>query len=252
MNAVLVGVGLAILALVLSRWKGLRTEGDILVAVLRAMVQLSLVALLIGAAFEHLGIAALFVLAMLTAATITTGRRLKTVPGHFLIAAGAILAGSAPAIVPLLTLGGYGFDPRFAIPISGIVIGGAMTVTSLAGTHVVNELVGKAPEVEARLALGVSAAAAMRPYVTSSVRTALIPAIDQTKNVGIITLPGAFVGMILGGASPVEAAMLQFTVLAALLGAETMAGFVGARLVARAFTGPGERLVLPAAAVSQA
>lgn len=47
---------------------------------------------------------------------------------------------------------------------------------------------------------------ALRSYLQRSIQSAPIPVIDQTKNVGLITLTGAFVGMILGGASPVEAA----------------------------------------------
>ncbi|MFI6743032.1 ABC transporter permease [Nonomuraea sp. NPDC050451] len=33
-----------------------------------------------------------------------------------------------------------------------------------------------------------------------------MPALDQTRTVGLVTLPNAFVGMLLGGASPAVAA----------------------------------------------
>jgi putative ABC transport system permease protein len=49
--------------------------------------------------------------------------------------------------------------------------------------------------------------------------TALTPSIDQTKTSGLVTLPGAFVGAIFAGASPLEAGRFQLVVLAAILAA---------------------------------
>jgi putative ABC transport system permease protein len=50
---------------------------------------------------------------------------------------------------------------------------------------------------------------------------ALLPAIDQTRTVGLVTLPGAFVGVLLGGGGPVRAGVAQVLVLVALLTIET-------------------------------
>ena len=63
----------------------------------------------------------------------------------------------------------------------------------------------------------------------------LVPALDQTRNVGLVVLPGAYVGLLLGGATPLEAGRLQLLVLIGLLAAETIAalvvtGMVGVRL----------------------
>jgi putative ABC transport system permease protein len=51
---------------------------------------------------------------------------------------------------------------------------------------------------------------------------ALVPALDQTRTVGLVTLPGAFVGALLGGASAVGAARFQIVVLVGLLCAESI------------------------------
>lgn len=244
MRSVFVGLGLVAVTLAISRTGRLRLEKEVAVAALRALVQLGLVAVVISAVFDNVGLSGLFVLVMLTAGTITSGRRLRGVPGRYGTALAAIVVGALLALVPLFVLGEYGLEPRFLIPISGIVIGGAMTATSLAGSRTRDELRSRKLELEARLALGVTAAFAFRPYLTASVRTALIPVIDQTKNVGLITLPGAFVGMMLGGASPADAAKVQLTVLFSLLGAEIASASVVARLVGRAFIAPGERLAL--------
>jgi putative ABC transport system permease protein len=63
--------------------------------------------------------------------------------------------------------------------------------------------------------------------------TALVPGLDQTRTVGLVTLPGAFVGMLLGGASPVMAGAVQLFVLVALLAVQAVSVAVVLELVAR-------------------
>jgi UDP-glucose/iron transport system permease protein len=53
-------------------------------------------------------------------------------------------------------------------------------------------------------------------------KEALIPAIDQTRTTCLVTLPGAFIGALLGGASPANAARFQLIVLIALIAAEAI------------------------------
>jgi putative ABC transport system permease protein len=62
---------------------------------------------------------------------------------------------------------------------------------------------------------------------------ALVPGLDQTRTVGLVTLPGAFVGMLLGGATPAQAAAVQLVVLVSLLLVQSVAVLVVLELVAR-------------------
>jgi putative ABC transport system permease protein len=61
---------------------------------------------------------------------------------------------------------------------------------------------------------------------------ALLPRLDRTRTVGLVTLPGAFVGMLLGGTTPAEAAAVQLVVLVALLLVQSTAVLVVLELVA--------------------
>jgi ABC-type iron transport system FetAB permease component len=63
--------------------------------------------------------------------------------------------------------------------------------------------------------------------------TALVPALDQTRTVGLVTLPGAFVGVLLGGGTPLEAGAAQLLVLVGLLAAEVLAVWAVTELIAR-------------------
>jgi putative ABC transport system permease protein len=144
----------------------------------------------------------------------------------------------------------FELEGQLMIPITGMLIGNTMIVTSLAGARVRDEITDKTLEVEARLALGVPAKDALRGYIQRAASSALIPIIDTTKNVGLIHLPGAFVGMMLAEAEPLDAARVQLIVLFMLLGAVAVSGITTALLTARAFIAPGERIVLPEPATS--
>ena len=78
-----------------------------------------------------------------------------------------------------------------------------------------------------------------------AVRTGLIPAIDQTRSVGLVTLPGTFVGLVLGGASPGEAARVQLVVLLALLAVELAGARTAAEIALRMSILPGDRVAEP-------
>jgi putative ABC transport system permease protein len=87
--------------------------------------------------------------------------------------------------------------------------------------------------VQAWWALGATSPVAFAPVAQEAMRDALIPNLDQTRSTGIVTLPGAFIGALFGGASPVEAARFQVVVLSGILLAQTVASFVLTRRLSR-------------------
>jgi putative ABC transport system permease protein len=87
--------------------------------------------------------------------------------------------------------------------------------------------------VEAALALGLLPRDAVLLVGRSAAATALVPALDQTRTVGLVTLPGAFVGVLLGGGSPLQAGAAQLLVLVGLLAAQVLAVWGVTELIAR-------------------
>jgi putative ABC transport system permease protein len=116
---------------------------------------------------------------------------------------------------------------------AGILIGGTMVATALAGRRALDELAARRGEVEAALALGLLPRDAAMEIARGTAAQALVPALDQTRTVGLVTLPGAFVGMLLGGATPVQAGAVQLLVLLLLLAVQTVAVAVVLELVCR-------------------
>ncbi|MGK5440292.1 ABC transporter permease [Micromonospora sp. URMC 105] len=205
---------------------------QIVVAAVRATVQLGAVSLLIAAIVAALWATAAFVVVMCVVAAGTSGRRI-TGGARGWWAAVPIVAGSLSVVAGLLVAGLVPLRGIAIIPVAGILIGGAMTATSLAGRRALDELTGRWGEVEAALALGLLPRDAVLLICRPAAAQALIPALDQTRTVGLVTLPGAFVGVLLGGADPIAAGITQLFVLVGLLAVEVVAVVLTVELVAR-------------------
>jgi putative ABC transport system permease protein len=251
MTGVIVAVCLALTASAVARWLRLGLSRDVLIAAVRAGVQLAAVGAVIALVFEHEGLSALFAITMVGAASATSRRRLASVPNATTRAAASIVVGAAVGLVPLLASGAFSTAPREFVPVVGILVGGAMVATSITATRVVDAVRDQRADLETRLALGVSVRTAAGPLEREAVRTAVVGVIDQTKSAGLVTLPGTFVGLVLGGASPTEAARVQLVVLLALLAVQLAAALTCARLAVAGLTLPGERIAALATSPSR-
>ena len=225
--AVVVGVG------------RLGSARQVVTAALRAVGQLAAVSLVIVLVLRSGWLTAGFVLLMFVIAAWTSAGRTTARRGRW--AAVPIAGGVAPTLALLLVSGVVPHHPLAVIPVAGILIGGAMTATSLAGRRALDELVTRRGEYEAALALGFLPRDAVRLIVRPTAGQALVPALDQTRTVGLVTLPGTFVGILLGGGSPVQAGATQLLVLVALLAIEAIAVLITVELVAAGRLTPAER-----------
>jgi putative ABC transport system permease protein len=208
----------------------------LVIASIRALVQLAAISLLIVAVLRSWGLTAVFVTSMLTIAAFTSGGR---VGRRSPVIALPILGGTVPVLALVVATGTVPRTPIAVVPIAGILIGGAMTATSLAGRRALETLRTRHGEYEAALALGFSDRDAALELCRTSAAEALVPALDQTRTVGLVTLPGAFVGVLLGGASPIAAGAAQLLVLVGLLAVEMIAAALTVEFVARGIIQPG-------------
>jgi len=123
-----------------------------------------------------------------------------------------------------------------------------MTACSLAARRAFATLREQHGQVEAALALGLTRQFSIGLAIDRERPEALVPVLDQTRTVGLVTLPGAFVGVLLGGGSTADAAAAQVLVLVGLIAAETIAVVVATHMVATGRLLPRDvRQNLPAA-----
>ena len=193
-----------------------RSPWQMLVAGLRAFVQLAVVAVVIALLSNSGAWAFTFVTVMFMVAVWTCGHRVAP-RGRWWLAAVPLAAGVLPPAVLLFAVGVLPFQALAIIAILGQQIGGAMSTVTLSGRRVRDELELRRGEVEAAVALGFEWPAARMLVGRPVAGEAVLPSIDQTRTAGLVTLPGAFVGMILGGATPLDAGLIQLLVLISLL-----------------------------------
>jgi putative ABC transport system permease protein len=238
------GAGFALVAIGLSWRFGVGRGRELATATVRAYVQLAAVGAAIALVFSVPALGYAFVATMVATAALTAGGRLAGLPNARARALAAIALPALTATAVLVLVGAFAYTPRAAVPAAGILIGGAMTATTLSGRRLLEALADGTDEIETRLALGDDARTALEPPTRRAIHTGLIPIVDQTRSVGLVTLPGTFVGLILGGAEPEEAAAAQLVVLLALLAVQLAASLLLVELVRRAVIRPGDRVSL--------
>ena len=187
-----------------------------LTAMLRAVVQLAVVALILRGVLSVPWTVVLFVLLMLSTASWTAGGRIAEIPRGRMFAVVGVLAGALVTLGLVLSLRLVDLDARYVVAVAGIIVGNAMSAATLSGRNFVRDARARRDETEAWLSLGATPAQAYDDIGRQAAREALLPTLDQTRSTGLVTLPGAFVGALFGGASPIEAAQFQLVVLAGI------------------------------------
>ena len=201
--------------------------------ILRAVVQLTAVALLLRGILAVPWTVFAFVVLMLSTASWTAMGRLEDLWHGRRTALVGVVSGATLSLVLVFVLQLVDFEARYLVAVGGIMIGNSMTAATLAGRNFLRGVHARGSEVEAWLSLGATPSQAHDEIGREAVRESLLPTLDQTRSTGLVTLPGAFVGALFGGASPAEAAQFQLVVLAGIALAMTVTGIVVTRLAGR-------------------
>jgi putative ABC transport system permease protein len=246
-----VGASLALIALAIgvSLWRRAELEQDLAVAVLRSFVQLTAIGYVIQAIFDSdsLWLVAALLAVMVGFGAFTARSRAKAVPGALGPLVLALRAAAAITLGLVLALGVFEAEPRYLVPVGGMVIGNSMTAAAVALNRLADEMHGQAASIEAMLALGASSGQAARGILTRSLRSGMIPLIDSTKTTGIVFFPGTMVGMLVAGAEPIDAVRLQLILLWVLLGSVAIAALISVSLGYRGFFTSAHQLKEPPA-----
>ena len=187
MNTVVIGWPLVVVLVVLAaaaagvtRFADLGRASDVLVAGVRAVAQLAAVSLVIGFVLRSLALTAGFLLVMVTVAAGTSAHRITgSLRPRSWWTAVPILVGIVPTLAVILLSTAVPLEPIAILPSAGILIGGAMTATSIAGRRATEELTAQRGSYEAALSIGltrregVSLVARPGGVTTSTIRPAM-------------------------------------------------------------------------------
>ena len=235
---------LVVLAVALSLWRRADLERDIGVAVVRSIVQLTAIGYVIQAIFDEdsLALVAALIAVMVVFGAIQARQRARRVPRTFVPLLVALGVAGVSTLGLVVALGIFEPEPRFLVPVGGMVIGNAMTAAAVALNRLGDEMHDRAREIEATLALGATATQAATPTLRRALRSGTIALVDSTKTTGLIFFPGTMVGMLLAGADPTDAVRLQLILLYALLGSVAIAAVLATALSYRSFFTPAHQL----------
>jgi putative ABC transport system permease protein len=230
----------------------LQVQRQVLIAAARMVLQLLLVGWVLRWVFQSASpvMTVLVVVFMIGAAArevaVRPHKHLKR-GGNYPIA-GLVVASSSIATVVLALMTAVRpepwYDARYAIPLTGIVLGAVLNSASLGLDSFFDGAQAARASIEAQLALGIPMREALAQHVRLAIRRGLVPIINQMSAAGLITLPGIMTGQILGGMDPLEAAKYQILLLFLLTGAGVLASVGSVLLAARALSDERERLRL--------
>lgn len=212
-------LGLVMIAAGISRWQKLGLVKDFIVGALRTIIQLVLVGYVLVYIFAldrwYITLAALLFM-LIVATNAAVGRQKKVNSELKWVTGAAMLLGSSFTLLYITTLVVRvhpWHDPRYLIPLFGMIVGSAMNGAAIAIERLNGEMEARTGEIEAYLALGANYRQASELPLRQALRASLIPTVNGLIVVGIVTLPGMMTGQILAGASPLTAVRYQIVVV---------------------------------------
>lgn len=190
-------------------WHWSLQAGNAVYAIVRMLIQLLLVGYILTTIFaaEQAWIVVAVMLVMVSAASwIALGTVRQVRKTLYLHAFWTILTGGGLTLL-LVTQGVIGLDPwyepRYMIPLAGMIFANSMNSVSLAAERLAAELSRGVDYKQAR---------------NEAFQAAFIPTINSLLAVGLVSLPGMMTGQILSGVSPIVAAHYQIVVMCMIFG----------------------------------
>lgn len=214
-----------VILLMIVRAKGIPKEKEILIASVRMTLQLILMGYILVYVFDHanpLYTLIIFIIMVIFAIN-NIFKRVKSNLSQKIrqITALSMILGTVVSLLYftfIVIRFDPWYDPRYFIPIAGMIIGNSMTGITLGVSRLVEGMNTQKPMIEGALMLGATPKVAAKPIVDNAFETAILPTINSMVGMGIVFLPGMMTGQILSGVSPVTAIEYQIAIMLGILG----------------------------------
>ncbi|MHB9134244.1 MAG: ABC transporter permease [Armatimonadota bacterium] len=246
--------GLLMLASLAVSWRfQLGLERDMVMGAIRSFLQLAVTGYVLLFIFVRAGAHewywTVLALAVMIGVAIHTaqGRMTEPLIGKTWVFTLAIVGGGVAVLLFVLGVVLHitpWYDPRYVLPLAGMIFGNAMTAGTLAVSRFTGDLRTRRLEVETALALGATAAQAVHAIRRDALRIALIPSVNSLLVVGIVSLPGMMTGQIIAGQDPTQAVRYQIMVMYMITAAATFTSAIGVVAAARRMFTPAQQLRL--------
>ncbi|CAM2733447.1 YbbM seven transmembrane helix protein [Streptococcus acidominimus] len=220
--------GLVLLAMAISQKEKLGISKDIVMAVIRTVIQLVFVGYVLKYVFQasNILLSLLMVLVILFNAILQANKRNPNKAGKFWQPFLALLTSTGVTLSILILSGAIKMIPSQVIPISGMLASNAMTAIGLSYRSMYRLFNDTRQQVLEKLTLGATVKLASQEILRESIKTGIQPTIDSAKTVGLVSLPGMMSGLIFAGVDPVHAIRYQIMVMFMLLSATSLASVI--------------------------
>lgn len=221
--------GLPVLVVLILMWRWRLDYRRAMIGLARMLIQLLLIGYVLIYIFEADSspmVMAILAVMLIASSWIALGSIEAERRALFRASLAAVLLGAGSMLL-LVTQGILQLDPwyqpRYLIPLAGMLFAHAMNNVSLAAERYHAELDnGHTPDASARAAF----------------QAALIPVVNSLFAVGLVSLPGMMTGQILSGVSPFIAARYQIMVMCMLFGSAGLTTATFLYLIRRRSTAP--------------
>ncbi|HCT1266063.1 TPA: iron export ABC transporter permease subunit FetB [Staphylococcus aureus] len=207
---------LLVIPIIISYKEGLHIIKDLIVATLRAVVQLIILGFLLHYIFKinDKWLLVLCVFVIIVNASWNTISRSSPVMHHvFLISFVAIFVGTALPLAGTIATGAIQFTANEVIPIGGMLANNGLIAINLAYQNLDRAFVQDGTNIESKLSLAATPKLASKGAIRESIRLAIVPTIDSVKTYGLVSIPGMMTGLIIGGVPPLQAIRFQLLVV---------------------------------------
>src|SRR6056297_1924967 len=242
---------LVIIVMGIIKLRGVSREKELLVASIRMTLQLTLTGYVLVYLFESMNplytILVIIVMEVFAIYNIYQRANMKLSKKIKEIIALSMAIGTLSSIIYFLLIVvniSPWYDPRYFIPISGMLIGNSMTGITLGVTRLVDGMRSKKHIVETALMLGATPKMAAKEIVDDAFDSAILPTINSMVGIGIVFLPGMMTGQILSGTSPITAIKYQMAIMLGILGSVAFTVILFVQLGYKTFFNDQQQLIV--------
>jgi len=212
--------------------KNLHIGKDMAVSVMRMTIQLAVLGSLLTFLFKldlWYVISGIYLLMVFFASQTVIKRSGLHFGGMYKILFPAILAGCGSVLIIFILFIVHNepwYDPRYFIPLSGMMLGNSMNGSVLALERFYEEIRQNRRQIETWIALGATAREASQDAFRKAYRASLIPMLTNMTGMGLVFLPGMMTGQILGGSPPLTAIKYQIAIMAGILTSIALTAYI--------------------------
>ncbi|QUH25594.1 ABC transporter permease [Serpentinicella alkaliphila] len=239
------------LLLAIVRVRGIKRENEIVISTVRMTLQLILTGYILVYLFEnpHFLFTLFVILLMEIFSIINIFKRVKaplSIEIKKVIALSMIIGTLSSLFYFILVVIRVTpwYEPRYFIPIAGMIIGNSMTGIALGTNTLIDNIISQKNIVENALMLGATPKAATKQIVNSAFDAAILPTINSMVGMGIVFLPGMMTGQILSGVSPLTAIEYQIAIMLGILGSVALSVILFVQLGYRTFFNDDQQLII--------